>query len=281
MFPAIVLPEPAYRRSYFARLLERRANIFAELLAQLAPDRYAAMGDAYPMDYYWVLLEHCSTLFPVFEPGFDFYEEMGEEEEGYDPLAEADYQGIPVQVLGVDSWDASYGTSPALCLCEWWGLEQARRNRQETPRALRPYFELLAGYAASPIVPGCRCPPEGRVWREPWSAIGDLLDYFAHNTGWRFLDYSREMLDWNQMPPWNIEEINDLAQDWARTQPVWERIKKLWEYIDDKHYRTERLPLLAGLLVGDSKARRTLSRPQRREAPGKTLIDVLCGVESV
>jgi hypothetical protein len=126
--------------------------------------------------------------------------------------------------------------------------------------SLRPYRDTLTASRAATQPPrrAVARPPAGRQWRKPWHALGALLDYTVHNTGYIWLDVTRG--DEYENPAWNLGEIRGLARAWEQAKPVWDDIHALIAHIDAAPAR--RLPQLSALLCEDKAMRLALSEPK-------------------
>ena len=261
------------RRTWIAEQLTRRDNTFARLLRQLVPGARVEPGD--PLNAYYALFDHIQTLFPVYDPDTDWWGEQAAEvadEEGGEPdlLNPAEYEGIPVRVLGLCEYDVTHGhCAPALALayylCNDW--------YQIAPPALRAIPELAPVLARRLcLAPSAVNAPRNRQWVGLWKNLPDLFAYVKHATGCSMLDYSSEDFE-NGMenPEWDIDEIRGLAHDWQQGEPLLKRVNALAAYIGQDQARLLDLGLL---LTGDPDVRQRLSTPKR---PGKTLAQIFAG----
>lgn len=243
----------AYRRTYFAERLDDLCGqgLFGALLRSLAPAEHARVRGGNPNAYAVALVRYIdrARLFPI--NAYLAYEiESGEH--GWDDLL--DY-GIPVVTFGCDWEDDAVMPDVAVCL----QMSRAEWLDDNSPTALDPYRELLARHLSTAGKPPRL--PRGRVWREPWDATGTLFEWATGTTGNRWLDYTGDLLNDGGLPRWNLGELRSLAADWARTEPVYKRLKRLHKFINAKPRAT--LPLLAGALAGDANCLRAITRPAR------------------
>lgn len=266
------------RRTWLAETLRASGytSVFARLLRELAPERLARCQDVEAI--YRELLAHIGALFPVYTPDYDWWEEMwGEavDEDGDETTYDFEYHafdfGIPVNVRGLDDQDvlASEHCPPALAL----GYALSRSHLLPAgdsllPPALRPFSRLEIGLLLGSRDAATPEPPHGRRWARAWAGLPDFWDYVNAHTGCAFLDYSDgDLAEGIVNPPWDLDEIHNLADDWRRGAPIWQHVKVLVDYVGKSQAR---LLDLGRLLTGDEAARRRLSAPQRT----KTLAQV-------
>lgn len=269
-FAAIALPE-TLRRSSLAKLLRRRANHFAQMLAQLSSTAYARLGNQATLwDCYSALMTYCGKLFPVWYPDFMTDDFESEDELGYT----MDSMGIPVYPVGTQDGDFVYGRSAALSGVAYFlegvtgrvSVAQLERNRMGEAwrrlRSLEPWHERQIERAMIK-------PPAGRKWRGRWESLPWLVKYIDHDTGFQWLDLCAEDMDEGGNPPWSIEDIRFLAHDWTEAERVWKPLKKFIAWLDAQPAR--RMPIVMGALTGDERVRLRISEPKR---PGRTLAEV-------
>jgi hypothetical protein len=266
---AVVLPIAAalpLRRSWLARALHQIDNEFAQLLRELVPGAVVEIGD--PLNAYWALLDHLSTLFPVYEPATDFWEETTDEEnaqgENTSVVDQALYEGIPVKVLGLSFDDARHYAHPALMLAAYLcsDCREALPRKLEDIPGLEPILERKL--CQSPLAVNA---PRGRQWSGAWVGLPDLVAYVRHETGCSILDYGEDdYADGMEQPEWDIDEIRGLIADWKRGKPMWARIEALVSYIGKDRGS---LLDLGRLLTGDPDTRRALSTPKRGQTLGQ------------
>jgi hypothetical protein len=177
------------------------------------------------------------------------------------------YEGIPVQLHGLSTYDANYfqpALGLALYLCNDWS--------DHVPDKIRNIPELEPVLARKLcLAPQAAYAPRGRKWPGVWAGFPDLVAYVKHATGCSFLDYSDDdVSDGMEQPEWDLDEIRGLAANWQQGEPMWQRVEALAAYVGDDRAR---LLDLGRLLVGDPEARRALSTPKR----AKTLAQIFTG----
>ena len=264
------------RRTWLANEIWRvqREGTFTRLLRQLAPARLArCQGDVQAT--YQALLDYCETLFPTYVRDDWWWQEAAEMEgEHYDFAASAIDEGIPVNVMGLSYEDVVYGHVPPALVLAFVLLDRdygADKAPDDVVKLL-PKAELAAILAQSDIAHANIHPPRGRQWRAPWTALPELDVYVTHRTGCLLLDYSSlDVKDGMGNPPWNIDEIRGLAEDWKRGEPILEHVNALVDYIGRDR---SRLLDLGRAITGDSETRQRLSVPKRK---GKTLAQIFTG----
>ncbi len=266
-FTPIALPL-AYRRSSLAKALRLKINVFATLLAQLAPQRYLAVRDGSLADIYMELIEVVSARFPVWEPDY-FFDEFDDEEEA---MGYAEQMGIPVESVGLDEDDdRTYENSMTLSLLSYLMIEPAHRLSVEQVRTGRSWIEVkaLEPWFNAHLEEKWIAPPRGRAWAGRWQNLPLLVQYIEHNTGYQWLDLSSLDLDEGGNPPWSMADIEFLTRDWAATKPVWTALTRFIAWLDQAP--ETRLPRLLRALTGDEAARNQLSEPKK---PGRTLVEI-------
>jgi len=282
-FAPIALP-PTFKRTSLAQLLLKRANPFSALLAQLAPRVYDQMPDKNnPLQVYNTLVQYCDTLFPVWFPCFDEELDPGEEftfdDEGL--IYNMDILGIPVNPIGLTDHDAMYGQSAALSAVSYY-LE-SRPKRQPVAQLIKNHvgqawtgIKALERYDERHIERVNMWPPVNQVWSGRWQNLEWLVKYVQHDTGYQWLDLCNEDMDEGGNPPWSMDDIEWLTNDWNDSQPVWKSLKDLMNWLDSKP--AVRLPRLCAILTGNDQARQKYSEPKPL---GKTLAEVFCEIETV
>lgn len=111
--------------------------------------------------------------------------------------------------------------------------------------------------------------PKGREWKGRWQNLEWLVKYCQGDTGYQWLDLSPEDMDEGGNPPWTLEDIRALTDDWEDAKRILRPLKRFIEWIDARP--AERLPLVLAALTGDKAVREKLSAPVK----AKTLIEVL------
>jgi hypothetical protein len=275
-FTPVMLPKTAMRRSWIMNLADERINLFARLLAKLDPTRTInhARGK---MSAYFALLDYLGTLFPVFESEFEIYADEGE-----DPVLAAEQMGIPTDIMGREYDDRfERSTWAALSAVEWFQSNSEERHQPNSYKsnldqypALKPIQRYLEEFRTRDFVARALKPGRGREWIEPWNALPDLVKYVDSNTGIYWLDVSHMDISESggSYPMWTIGEIRALAREWKQAEVVWERIKRLADYIDANP--ANRVWLLLAVLSGDPDARDEVTRYKARARKPKTLAEV-------
>ncbi|MGV0976386.1 MAG: hypothetical protein ACOYBO_10700 [Azonexus sp.] len=278
-FAPIALP-PTFKRTSLAQLLLKRANPFSALLAQLAPRVYDQMPDKNnPLQVYNTLVQYCDTLFPVWFPCFDEELDPGEEftfdDEGL--IYNMDILGIPVNPIGLTDHDAMYGQSAALSAVSYY-LE-SRPKRQPVAQLIINRvgqawtgIKALERYDERHIERVNMWPPVNQVWSGRWQNLEWLVKYVQHDTGYQWLDLCIEDMDEGGNPPWTMEDIKFLKNDWADAKAIWMPLQAFIKWIDARP--VHRLPMVLGALMGDQKIRAKMIEPNK---PGKTLFEVFNG----
>lgn len=269
-FTPITLPDTAFRKSCIARLFRKRANLFAQLLAQVAPRVYEATADRTGWDYYKALLAWCDVRFPIWEPDY-LEDEIGAGEDAMDILTE---MGIPVSPVGLIDEEMFDFTSATLNVVTY--LLHPMRERPDLGSSrlwnrtrddwtnlpfLRPFSEIeidVSNFNA----------PRGRQWMGRYKSLPHLIQYIYHDTGNQLLDLCSYDLDEGGNPPWSIDDINFLIKDWAEALKIWKPLTALIEWLDAEP--NGRIPIVLGALAGDQAVRREISRPKH----AKTLAEV-------
>jgi hypothetical protein len=275
-FTPITLPKTAVRRSWLLNRADERINLFARLLAKLDPTRTINHVHG-KMSAYFALLDYLGTLFPVFESEFEIYEDEGE-----NPVFVAIQMGIPADVRGRTYEDRfEQRTWAALSAIEWFRSSSEERRRPNSYEsnlndypALKPIQRHLEEFRYSELVASALKPGRGREWIEPWNGLLDLVEYVDSNTGIFWLDVSHMDIDESggSYPMWSIGEIRALAREWKKAEVVWERIKRLADYIDANP--ANRVWLLLAVLSGLPDAREEVTRYKPSARKPKTLAEV-------
>lgn len=278
-FTPITLPRTALRRSWLLNRADQRINLFARLLAKLDPARtiHHTRGK---MSSYFALLDYLGTLFPVFESEFEMYEDEGE-----DPVFYAAQMGIPTDVHGCEYDDRfERRTWAALSAIEWFRSNSDERGRTDSYEsnlnnypALKPLQQHLQEFRGIDLAARALKPGRGREWIEPWNALPDLVKYVDSNTGIYWLDVSHMDIaeSGGTYPMWTIGEIRALAREWQRAEVIWERIKRLADYIDANP--ANRVWLLLAVLSGNPDAREEVTRYKPGTRRPRTLAEVWHG----
>lgn len=71
------------------------------------------------------------------------------------------------------------------------------------------------------------------------------------------MDFSNDEVD--GMPPWNIDEIQSLIDDWAQCSPILDRKDAFNKWVDEKP--DERIPQMARALLGDKETLEAVTEP--------------------
>jgi hypothetical protein len=275
-FAPIVLPV-AYRRTSLVKQLRLRANVFAVLLARLDARRYRAACRGGVKDVYSALLGVLSKRFPIWWPDYMIDDYPDDE----DALGSMEMLGIPICPLGLDDENGTYGGSPTLGLLSYLltdpahrlpvdrlGIHDACDAWRKFP-SLEPWFDQM-------IEVKCGEPPRGRKWAGRWQSLSMLVKYVCHDTGYQWLDVSEFDMDEGGNPPWTLDDIEWLTNEWNDAELVWKPLKALLNWLDSKP--AVRLPRLCALLTGNESARQICSEPKPL---GKTLAEVFCETETV
>jgi len=266
-FSPIVLPDTAYRKTCVARLLRKKTNFFANLLAQVAPRIYAATDARTDWDYYAALLAWCEDRFPVWTPDY-LQEEIGVGEDATQMLI---HMGIPVEPIGLPDEDMFGFNSTTLNVVTYLlhspsarpdinsATMRVRGNRPDDwtkQPFLIPFFDLeidVANFNA----------PRGREWTGRYKSLPHLCQYIYHDTGNQWLDLCSYDLDEGGNPPWSVDDINFLIKDWAEAKKIWKPLNELITWLDAEP--NGRIPIVLGALTGDQAVRREISRPKRSQ----------------
>jgi hypothetical protein len=245
------------------RIADRLGSVrgFGELrtlLAQMDPAAWAKVKRGNWREWYAALCASCNKRFPVWEGAVD---QWAMEADG---LNDVMAYGIPLDLHGIDDESAFDVDSVAMAV----GVIERHELHSMVPSALQAHADLVrpmlkANEETVPIrirVDGTQTPAEakaktppiakpmrGWVFAAKWSGWPVYRDYMLSKTGNGFLDYS--MFDEMELPDWNMAEINDLQQQWARALPVWNQITAFIKFIDSNPTRT--LPVLVRLWMGD------------------------------
>jgi hypothetical protein len=275
-FAPIVLPD-AYRRTSLVRQMRQRANVFAVLLARLDPRRYQAVCGGDVKAVYLALLGVLSKRFPIWWPDY-MLEDYPDDE---DVLGSMEMLGIPICPLGIDDENGTYNGSPTLGLLSYLLTDPVHRlpvadlgqfggcDAWRKHTTLKPWFDQMIEEK------WCE-PPHGRQWAGRWQSLSMLVKYVMHDTGYQWLDVSEFDMDEGGNPPWSMDDIEWLTNDWNDSQPVWKSLKDLMNWLDSKP--AVRLPRLCAILTGNDQARQKYSEPKPL---GKTLAEVFCEIETV
>jgi hypothetical protein len=256
----------AYRRTSQANQLRRRANLFAVLLAQLAPRRYEAVRNGDLFSTYSSLLEVVGKRFPIWIA--DYMMDELPDDEG-ELLGTLELMGIPISPLGICE-DSGGSGSVTLDLLSYLLSDPAHRDPVDKLRdgdAWR-YLAPLEPWFTQHLSNTLCAPPKGRQWAGRWQSLYMLVKYVNHDTNYQWLDISEFDMFEGGNPPWSLDDIESLAQDWKQALPVWTPLKRLINWLDGRP--AERLPLLCAALTGDEPVRRAISQPKRM----KTLAEV-------
>jgi len=261
-FSPIVLPDTAYRKTCVARLLRKKTNFFANLLAQVAPRMYAATDARSDWDYYTALLNWCDQRFPVWTPDY-LQDEIGTGDDAMQLLIE---MGIPVEPVGLTDEDIFDFNSTTLNVVTY--LLYPRANRPDLNRlisrnnnsdwAKQTFFRPFSDFE---IDVANFNPPRGREWVGRYKSLPNLFQYIYHDTGNQWLDLCPYDLDEGGNPPWSIADIEFLIKEWTAAHKIWRPLTELLTWLDAEP--NDRIPIVLGALTGDQAVRREISRPKR------------------
>lgn len=277
-FTPIALPALAIRRTDLANQLRRKSNTFARLLAQVSPRLYERTTKAAPTviagtrfdtwNYYVALINWCSKRFPVWLPDY-LVEEFSADDEMEACLGE---MGIPVDPLGVREEELYNGLSPTLGIVAYLLEKPAQRVSADRLREnhvgdvwrnmerLQPYLDREIQFEFSR-------PPRGRQWIGRWQNLPMLVQYIYHDTGYQWLDICEDEMDEGGNPPWSIDDMNFLANDWTLAKRVWQNLRDFMQWLDGNPQGY--LPTALAALTGDEQVRAAISRPIRSKTLGE------------
>ena len=238
----------------FAAKMEMPAD-FRELLRALAPRKLAALEDQSQWGCYRELVAHLGTLFPVNDFSLDWAEELREEGSAWWSW------GIPVGWQGCDYYYNGSDTGPLAIELIVRLHEGGSIDPKTVSKELAPHLDRMMPLLMQPLAKFHR-PPRGRVFRQPWNGLKDMWDWATQNTGYGLLDVSAYEADesGDEGPPWNLEEIRHCARMWRECEPIMNRAWALVRHIHEAPL--ERLPQLAGALVGDPATLKQITKPR-------------------
>lgn len=269
-FSPIVLPDTAYRKTCVARLLRKKTNFFANLLAQVAPRIYAATDARTDWDYYAALLAWCEDRFPVWTPDY-LQEEIGVGEDATQMLI---HMGIPVEPIGLPDEDMFDFNSTTLNVVTYLLHSRAERpDFDSTTFRVRVRHDdwtkqpFLRTFSESEIDVANFNATRGREWTGRYKSLPRLLEYIYHDTGNQWLDYCTYDLDEGGNPPWSVDDINFLTKDWTAAKKIWKPLSDLIQWLDAEP--NGRIPIVLGALTGDQAVRREISHPKRSKTLGE------------
>lgn len=284
MLHPITLPAPALSRRWVASLLwsDGLPYTFPYILHTLAPDVYAALQNHSMIECYKALLnwldsndETGNRRLPInilwAQTHIEDYEYLYRERGGTSEDAWWE-STIPLLTFGVDIENLTDQESQAkaLIICEV--TEYGNEYDLKAFPALVPYLDVIPNMDDCDITEFGK-PPKGRKFIEPWDGLGNLCDWMASMTGHDILNLSDTDV-WEgaiEMPPWTVDDLRSLIDDWKDAQVVMNSANLLADFID-KHPR-ERLPLLQRVIHQDVKALESVTIPD--PLANRTLIQVL------
>jgi hypothetical protein len=276
------LPNLPLRRSWLVEQLKpSAASKLLKILQAFAPEKAQELRGQPGLRIYGALCAHLKPLLPLYETVFGDWRGVN------DVTEEAFYHGVPVNYFGFDESAITYETSydPSLALIWWlipedfdrWDViddPQPNTRHSDLPASLKKHAAALQVLSDRMTSQKWTLPPRGRQWKGVWAFLPDVYAYVTHTTGCQLLDFSKNnVYEGDDLPPWDVDEIRGLIQDWKRAAPTWEGIKALVEYVDDDKARLLDLGLA---LTGNEPTRRELSEPKRGRG-GKTLAQIFMG----
>jgi hypothetical protein len=176
-----------------------------------------------------------SLLFPVYDDIWDVDLEV----------VEWRLYEIPVMAMGYDEWYDGWDDlkEPAPYLLN---MRHSRHN-EDRPYRRNEFDELYPDHQVPCYLePHClveslreictesrssECSPGGSqniALPEPLGALPDLIEMLDHSTGNWWLDVGElSLADGGGYPPWNKEDMEWLAEEWRKAEPILERIHRL------------------------------------------------------
>lgn len=236
------------------------AQRWHSMLTQLAPEKARRVSPLNVKVCYLTLVQHCSELFPIFEPFID------------EDAAPSDWweYGIPIEAQG---YSHNYGHSPA-CAFINLTLNQYSPDLDDLRfTCLDEHARWLATWWPGKIPLDTPPPvrlPRGRVFKSTWAALPHLIAYATSNTDTGWLDYTSE--DETANPPWDLDEIKALAAMWKKADEYYRPVAKLMTMLDSSP--REFLPILDRALRGDADTLYAISEPKRPDTRARTLAEI-------
>lgn len=274
-------PVPAFRtlqptpllRSWFLDTADRpeHPRVLADLrtlLTRLDPRAARRMRNQSARLVYLAILKWCAARFPINNYVLHSIEFEWDEDE-----TDGMYDMLPVEPCGFnfDDW-----MPPALAVCgllSLWDifqddfqagvdlLQQHKWLREYAPPARARETTTASSYLASYREPPKL--PRGRMWRKPWHALRDAVDYATSRTGIAFLDYDSASLEEqgsDAYPRLTFDEIRASVEGWSKARVMLRGINAFTDYIGKNRAR---MKLLADVLARRPGAIQQVTLPKR------------------
>lgn len=224
--------------------------VMRSLLAELDPQAWAAVKTESWRVWYKALFEACRARFPVWIGAVELW--LAESH----TLDEVLSYGLPLDLLGID--DEAGGDTSSVAIAVGMIERQGISVPARIPEVLADYTDLVmplvqanangGGEVTLPSRdPKALLKGRGLVFAGPWANWPDYYRYMMSATGHGMLDYS--LYDEVELPQWNMAEIRDLQEQWARATFVWENIKAFLRFVEESPATT--IPTLVRLIMGD------------------------------
>jgi hypothetical protein len=138
---------------------------------------------------------------------------------------------IPLTLLGFDIWHDSWleWPEPARYLIYLMAGRAEDEEERDDYATHYPHLPVPPYLEPHRLAERLRqiCAEPGRL-PEPLAGFPDLIAMLRQNTGNAFLDIGEVSLaEGGGYPHWSAQEVAWLADEWAKAQPVWERVCRL------------------------------------------------------